>query len=110
MEDSVIESERLEMPPLNLKKTGVLIDVDGEDNSAEGPIGGTIINNIFHQSEAQVKGGEEKDKKANESKEEEGGGGGIITNFISNLPTSLPVDAMPPTDEASILIHSIIHD
>ncbi|KAL8120350.1 uncharacterized protein LOC141661552 [Apium graveolens] len=37
-------------------------------------------------------------------------GNGVIDNILSNLPTPLPDDAAPASDEASILIHSIIHD
>ncbi|XP_065868008.1 uncharacterized protein [Euphorbia lathyris] len=46
-----------------------------------------------------------QDKDQDQDKEE-----GILENIVSHLPTSLPDDAAPTTDEASILIHSIIHD
>ncbi|KAG2690964.1 hypothetical protein I3843_09G210400 [Carya illinoinensis] len=41
---------------------------------------------------------------------EKSGGGGIIENLVSHLPAPLQDDVAPPPDEASILIHSIIHD
>ncbi|XP_041023835.1 uncharacterized protein LOC121264631 [Juglans microcarpa x Juglans regia] len=41
---------------------------------------------------------------------EESGGGGIIEKIVSHLPAPLQDDAATPPDEASILIHSIIHD
>ncbi|KAB2035486.1 hypothetical protein ES319_D04G155200v1 [Gossypium barbadense] len=34
-------------------------------------------------------------------------GGGIIDNIVSQLPTSLPADAAPTSDEATILIHIV---
>ncbi|MBA0601462.1 hypothetical protein Gorai_004637 [Gossypium raimondii] len=34
-------------------------------------------------------------------------GGGIIDNIVSQLPTSLPDDAAPTSDEATILIHIV---
>ncbi|KAJ7961179.1 Mitogen-activated protein kinase kinase kinase [Quillaja saponaria] len=96
-----------------------------EEVVGSGVNGGGIINNLicnlFHQSEYE---GEENQKR-NEGKEvtngvveneqgkkEEGesGGGGIIDHIVSHLPTSFPDDAVPTTDEATILIHSIIHD
>nr|POF10955.1 hypothetical protein CFP56_77419 [Quercus suber] len=39
-----------------------------------------------------------------------GGRGGIIDNLVSHLPASLTDNAAPTADEASMLIHSIIHD
>ncbi|KAI9152974.1 hypothetical protein LWI28_003845 [Acer negundo] len=87
-----------------------------------------VISNLFHSNEAQ------NEKKNNNEEEEEeevvkvveengkvkteeeeggggGGGGGFIDNIVSHLPASLLDDrAAPTTDEASILIHSIIHD
>uniref|UniRef100_A0A2P2IMM6 Uncharacterized protein n=1 Tax=Rhizophora mucronata TaxID=61149 RepID=A0A2P2IMM6_RHIMU len=38
------------------------------------------------------------------------GAGRIIENIVSHFPKSLPDDAAPSTDEASILIHSFIRD
>ncbi|KAF9592321.1 hypothetical protein IFM89_014229 [Coptis chinensis] len=76
----------------------------------------SLVSNFFHPSEG---GEQEKKEEGNgvveENKkakvEEEDGGGGIINNIVSKMPISLPEEATaPPTDEASILIHSIIHD
>ncbi|KAG7027418.1 hypothetical protein SDJN02_11431, partial [Cucurbita argyrosperma subsp. argyrosperma] len=39
-----------------------------------------------------------------------GGGGGIIDNIVSHLPASLQGDAVTTTDEAAMLIHSVIHE
>ncbi|KAJ6750389.1 hypothetical protein OIU85_000968 [Salix viminalis] len=50
------------------------------------------------------------DEESEKVRAEEDGGGGIIDRIISHFPTSLPDAAAPSTDEASILIHSIIHD
>ncbi|KAK2647423.1 hypothetical protein Ddye_014912 [Dipteronia dyeriana] len=88
-----------------------------------------VISNLFHSNEAQnekkkkneeeeegvVKVVEENGKVKAEEKEGGGGGGGgsggFIDNIVSHLPASLLDDrAGPTTDEASILIHSIIHD
>ncbi|KAK1563331.1 hypothetical protein Q3G72_026160 [Acer saccharum] len=85
-----------------------------------------VISNLFHSNEDQ------NEKKNNNEEEEEvvkvveengkvkteeeeggggGGGGGFIDNIVSHLPASLLDDrAAPTTDEALILIHSIIHD
>ncbi|KAK9290212.1 hypothetical protein L1049_008378 [Liquidambar formosana] len=72
-----------------------------------------------NRGRSEVEGGEKEDSggekakgdKANEqAKTEDEGGGGIIDNIISHLPTSLPDAAAPSTEEASILIHSIVHD
>ncbi|KAJ4823514.1 hypothetical protein Tsubulata_017891 [Turnera subulata] len=58
------------------------------------------------------KGKEKEEESVNvgEEKGKEEGGGGIIGTIVSNFPTSLPDDAVPTTDEASILIHAIVHD
>ncbi|TXG58885.1 hypothetical protein EZV62_016714 [Acer yangbiense] len=86
-----------------------------------------VISNLFHSNEAQnekknnnedeeeeeevVKVVEENGKVKTEEEEGGGGGGGFIDNIVSHLPASLLDDrAAPTTDEASILIHSIIHD
>ncbi|CAI0424150.1 unnamed protein product [Linum tenue] len=38
------------------------------------------------------------------------GSSGIIDSIVSHLPKSLPEDVAPTNDEASILIHAIVHD
>ncbi|KAF5941019.1 hypothetical protein HYC85_022186 [Camellia sinensis] len=112
-------------PPLNEKKVESFevkdesSNGDGSDSkSEEGAGGGRIINNLIsnllHRSEAK-EGKEDKNNQNEKLKdvktEEEGGGkGGIIDNLISQLPTSLADGVAPPTDEASILLHSIVHD
>ncbi|XP_002323020.2 uncharacterized protein LOC7460393 [Populus trichocarpa] len=50
------------------------------------------------------------DEESEKVKAEEEGGAGIIDHIVSHFLTSLPDDAAPTTDEATILIHSIIHD
>ncbi|KAI3666926.1 hypothetical protein L6452_41967 [Arctium lappa] len=55
-------------------------------------------------------GGEVVEKGGGGEVVEKGGGGNTIDNIVSKLPRTLSEDAVPPTDEASILLHSIIHD
>ncbi|KAL5720938.1 hypothetical protein ACHQM5_013560 [Ranunculus cassubicifolius] len=90
-------------------------DVEIENGSAgNGSVFNNLISNIFHKNEGENGGengvGEENKKVKVDEGEGKGEGGGIINNIVSKLPTSLPEAAAPPTDEASILIHSIIHD
>ncbi|XVF55035.1 hypothetical protein PTKIN_Ptkin06aG0004100 [Pterospermum kingtungense] len=78
-----------------------------------------IVSNLFHHSEGEVvESREEKKKKemvkvGKENKAEKtedgggGGGGGIIDNIVSHMPKSLPDDAAPTSDEATILIHIV---
>ncbi|CAL5351553.1 unnamed protein product [Camellia sinensis] len=112
-------------PPLNEKKVESFevkdesSNGDGSDSKSEEGVGGggiinNLISNLLHRSEAK-EGKEDKNNQNEELKdvktEEEGGGkGGIIDNLISQLPTSLADGVAPPTDEASILLHSIVHD
>ncbi|CAI9758876.1 unnamed protein product [Fraxinus pennsylvanica] len=75
-------------------------DESGEDLGGGG--GGfvkNLVSSIFHQSEGE---GEEKEKVEEKR--------GVIDSLVSHLPTSLADVAAPATDEASILIHSIVHD
>ncbi|OMO84954.1 hypothetical protein CCACVL1_10510 [Corchorus capsularis] len=62
--------------------------------------GGGILDHII----SNLVGEETKTEKTEEG---EGGGGGFIDNIVSHLPTSLPDDAAPTTDEATILIHIV---
>ncbi|KAH7514682.1 hypothetical protein FEM48_Zijuj11G0115800 [Ziziphus jujuba var. spinosa] len=71
-----------------------------EDGGNGGGIINNLISNLFHQ----------RRKKAKIDKEEGEERGGIIDSFVSHLPRSLPDDAAPTTDEAFILIHSIVKD
>ncbi|OUZ99160.1 hypothetical protein BVC80_9077g102 [Macleaya cordata] len=98
--------------------------VNGEMELGGGGIINNLISNFFYQNEGEGEGGgEEKEKSTVEGKgviddgkeqvkkvEEPGGGGGIINNIVSHLPVSLQDSSVPVNDEASILIHSIIHD
>ncbi|KAK6231172.1 hypothetical protein QUC31_011526 [Theobroma cacao] len=91
-----------------------------EEVGGGGRGGGGLINNIvsnlFHHSEGEVRESPDENKKeemvkvGEETKAEKtegggGGGGGIIENIVSHLPISLPDDAAPTSDEATILIH-----
>ncbi|KAI5325968.1 hypothetical protein L3X38_035042 [Prunus dulcis] len=100
----------------------------GSENNGGGFIS-NLISNFFNQGDGGGRGendevdkaekvmkdvGNKRMKMVEEEKGEVegggGGGGGIIDNFVSRLPTSLPDDAAPSTDEASILITSIVRD
>ncbi|XP_073152023.1 uncharacterized protein [Henckelia pumila] len=55
----------------------------------------------------------ENEKTPSEEEEEEeegGGGGGLVDGLISHLLTPEIAVAAPPDDEASILIHSVVHE
>ncbi|XWS67283.1 hypothetical protein CRYUN_Cryun05aG0274400 [Craigia yunnanensis] len=88
-----------------------------EEVGGGGGLINNIISNLFHHSDDDVRESKEENKKEEmvkvgeenkaEKTEEGGGGGGIIDNFVSCLPTSLPDDAAPTTDEATILIHIV---
>ncbi|XP_021908740.1 cilia- and flagella-associated protein 251 isoform X2 [Carica papaya] len=88
----------------------------GTSDAGGGPAH-SFINNFFHKkcegklgkNEQEIQKIETVQKKNEPVKSDKdeggGGGGGLISNIISHLP-----DAAPSTDEASILIHSIVHD
>ncbi|KAK9154020.1 hypothetical protein Sjap_001500 [Stephania japonica] len=91
----------------------------GSDQAERGIGGGggninNFITRYFNQNEAH----NEVNEKLEETKEGSGAagdhhlnsGGGIINNLVSSLPVSLPENVTPAPEEASILIHSIIHD
>ncbi|KAK9060937.1 hypothetical protein SSX86_018117 [Deinandra increscens subsp. villosa] len=62
------------------------------------------------ETEEKVNGDETEEKKINGDEEEEGD---VIDNIVARLPRTLSEDTpvpAPAADEASILIHSIIHD
>ncbi|XP_068342412.1 uncharacterized protein [Pyrus communis] len=97
----------------------------GGGENGNGGVFSNLISNFFNQSNGGGEGGggevdevnKEDEKvmkdignKRMKTAEEGGGGGGIIDNIISHIPTSLPDDAAPTTDEASILITSIVKD
>ncbi|KAH0995214.1 hypothetical protein GBA52_019078 [Prunus armeniaca] len=106
-------------------------DVGSVSENNSGGVISNLISNFFNQGDGGGGGGGENDEVDKEAEkviedvgnkrmkivEEEkgeveggGGGGGIFDNFVSHLPTSLPDDAAPSTDEASILITSIVRD
>ncbi|XP_027067140.1 uncharacterized protein [Coffea arabica] len=86
----------------------------GGSSGGDGGILKGLISNIFHQDQDPgVIGGEERKVKdvnqgAEQVKSERGGG--LVESLVSSLPTPLAEDAAPATDEASILIHSIVHE
>ncbi|PON42498.1 hypothetical protein PanWU01x14_281400 [Parasponia andersonii] len=104
---------------------------NGDDSKSEeedvgisrGGLVNNLISNLFHRNGGGKRGVEESEEKKEvdddgrrdkKPKGEEesggGGGGGIIEAIVSHFPTSLPDDAVPSSDEASILIHSIVRD
>ncbi|XP_054783779.1 uncharacterized protein LOC129290800 [Prosopis cineraria] len=89
---------------------------EGHDDIREGGGGGggilnNIISNLFHQSDDEqgekMEGDEEKNKQVKTAEE---ANGGVIENIISHLPSSIPDDAVPTADEATILINSLVRD
>ncbi|KAK4359234.1 hypothetical protein RND71_021463 [Anisodus tanguticus] len=92
------------------KKEDIASKVEEKSGNESG--GGGIINNlisnIFHPTENQENNSGEEQKGEVKKKEEESGS--VLDNIVSHLPTPLADDAVPATDEASILIHSIVHD
>lgn len=99
------------------ERSGGLFSKSGEESgvssSSDGGIFKGLISNSFHQDQGQGGGGEERKLKdvnqvAEQVKSERGGGLG--ESLVSSLPTPLSEDAAPTTDEASILIHSIVHE
>ncbi|GJS48946.1 hypothetical protein Tco_0599067 [Tanacetum coccineum] len=79
--------------------------------------GGGVINNLISGIFRSNGGGDEVvDKDGGEVVED--GGAEVVDNIVSKLPRTLSEDTVPatapatapPADEASILLHSIIHD
>ncbi|XP_059461490.1 uncharacterized protein LOC132190497 isoform X2 [Corylus avellana] len=101
----------------NLKRSINVSEVEDEDK-AKGGGGGLIshlISNLVSPISPKVGKVEAFDGnggllKQGKTEDEGGGGGGVIENLVSRLPSPLQDDVAPTTDEASILIHSIIHD
>ncbi|KAJ9543008.1 hypothetical protein OSB04_022715 [Centaurea solstitialis] len=100
-------------------------DVGGGGGGGGGGSGGGVINNLISNIFSSNGGG----GGGEEVVEKEGGGGGevvveggekddddggedAIDNIVAKLPRTLSEDTVPvpATDEASILLHSIIHD
>lgn len=93
-------------PPSSTPKVMESAGDDARTANGGGGMINNLISNIFHHSESRL--GEEE--KKHQQTEDTGGGGSIIKNIVSHLPKPLADDAAPEPDEASILIHSIIHD
>ncbi|MCD9642719.1 hypothetical protein HAX54_029627 [Datura stramonium] len=96
------------------KERNDLFEVKDEDerediasnDSGGGGIINNLISNIFHPTENSSGGGGQK----GDMKKTEEESASVLDNIVSHLPTPLADDAAPATDEASILIHSIVHD
>lgn len=85
----------------------------GGSSSGGGGIFKGLISNIFHQDQDQGGGGGERKVKDVNQGAEQGKSerrSGFVESLVSSLPTPLAEDAAPATDEASILIHSIVHE
>ncbi|KAH0638925.1 hypothetical protein KY285_035511 [Solanum tuberosum] len=97
--------------PKNKERNDLFEAYDKEKSSDESNGGGGIINNlisnIFHPTENSVENQEVQKGEMKKTQEESGS---VLDNIMSHLPTPLADDAVPATDEASILIHSIVHD
>ncbi|KAM2984048.1 hypothetical protein FF2_009905 [Malus domestica] len=78
--------------------------------NGDGGRGGGEVDEVNKEAEKVMKDIGSKRMKTTEEADEGGRGGGIIDNIVFHLPISLPDDATPTTDEASILITSIVKD
>ncbi|XP_059461489.1 uncharacterized protein LOC132190497 isoform X1 [Corylus avellana] len=100
------------------KKRSINVSEVEDEDKAKGGGGGLIshlISNLVSPISPKVGKVEAFDGnggllKQGKTEDEGGGGGGVIENLVSRLPSPLQDDVAPTTDEASILIHSIIHD
>ncbi|PWA61174.1 hypothetical protein CTI12_AA358470 [Artemisia annua] len=76
--------------------------------------GGGVINNLISGIFSSNDNDEVVDKDGGEVVED--GGAEVVDNIVAKLPRTLSEDTVPapatapPADEASILLHSIIHD
>ncbi|GAB4834010.1 hypothetical protein Ancab_032262 [Ancistrocladus abbreviatus] len=83
-----------------------------------GVINKLMCNMLFHQNvgeavsgEGRREGvGEEVEQVTGRVEEEEGGASSFVDNIISHFLPSIPENVAPEADEASILIHSVVHD
>ncbi|XP_009804824.1 uncharacterized protein LOC107824352 [Nicotiana tabacum] len=96
------------------KKEDIISEQSDNNGSGSGGIINNFISNIFHPTE-NINAVEINQE--NSSGEGQKGGvvqenetASVLDNIVSHLPTPLADDAVPATDEASILIHSIVHD
>ncbi|KAM3381191.1 hypothetical protein P3S68_006764 [Capsicum galapagoense] len=81
----------------------------GNDDSG----GGRIINNLISNIESSKEKQEDRssgEKQKDVMKKTEEDTASVLGNILSHLPIPLADDAVPATDEASILIHSVVHD
>ncbi|XAR55792.1 hypothetical protein NMG60_11035995 [Bertholletia excelsa] len=86
---------------------------DGDVGGGGGGGGGIITNLISNLLQTERNKGDDEKKQREEkgiSEATERDKGGIIDSIVSHLPPNLRDDVDPATDEASILIHSIVHD
>ncbi|XP_059306912.1 uncharacterized protein LOC132058427 [Lycium ferocissimum] len=93
--------------------TASKVEEKSGNESGGGGIINNLISNIFHPTESSVENQENNSTgqgQKDEMKKTEEESGSVLDNIVSHLPTPLPDDAVPATDEASILIHSIVHD
>ncbi|XP_057801139.1 uncharacterized protein LOC131016461 [Salvia miltiorrhiza] len=108
------EREEKEEKSVDAKESAEEENHSGDDSTSpeakNGGVFGNFISGILHPSG----GGDEREGSAavdeREGSAASDGGGGLIDNIASHLPAPLSDDAAPATEEASILIHSIIHD
>ncbi|KAL5550753.1 hypothetical protein UlMin_000929 [Ulmus minor] len=84
-------------------------DSKEEDLGNRGGIVRKIVSNLFDHSrgEEREKREVEEGRKKPKIEEEQGRRGGIIDNLVSHLKSD---DAIPTSDEATILINSIVRD
>ncbi|VFQ90994.1 unnamed protein product [Cuscuta campestris] len=94
----------------------------GEETGGSGGGGGggivdnNLISNFSNQSEASS-GDKGEDAKQSISGENEqtnadhgGSGSSVLATIVSHLPKPMSDGVTPTTEEASILIHSVVHD
>ncbi|XP_075498946.1 uncharacterized protein LOC142537286 [Primulina tabacum] len=92
-------------------------DEEQEQHHARGGVIGDLISAFVSKNSAEEEDkGQEKDGKFEENEKspsEEGGGfgSGLMDDLVSHLPAASDiVVAAPSNDEASILIHSVVHE
>ncbi|CAN1134304.1 hypothetical protein LINPERPRIM_LOCUS16178 [Linum perenne] len=118
--DDVKAPRREEDQAAEVNGADVAVDaVDGKDDEKKGGILNNLLANLVAplspRASADTTTGDEAAPLPTRGGEEEvaaekEGSGGIIENIVSHLPKSLPEDVDPSNDEASILIHAIVHD
>lgn len=97
-------------------EAGRIDELKAEDSEERnmGEVGGELfanmISNIHNEEQKEEEMAKDFVEEDEKLKQKENNRGGIINNIVNSLPTSLTDDAAPTTDEAAILIHSIIHE